>query len=751
MSTRREFIKITTAGAGATVLGLNTVGSGIFKWFGSQVEDPVSDDVLTPFPTYCEVCFWKCAGWTYVDKKGRIRKIVGNKRDPHSKGRLCPRGTGGVGMYYDEDRLKTPLIRETGKDGSQFFREASWDEALDLVANKMKEVKEKYGPESFGFFVHGTPGNHLEHLGRAYGSDTSAEPAFANCRGPRSAAYYSTFGAFIGSPENTDIRDTRCLVLIGSHIGENMHNSQVQEMSEAIDNKATIITVDPRFSTAAGHSTHWLPIKPATDIALLLAWIHVLIYDELYNKDFVEKYTFGFDPLRKHVKNMTPEWAYSITGIEPAQIRETARAMAGAAPAVVIHPGRHTVWYGDDSQRERAMAILTALLGAWGQRGSLYLPETVSLPQFPQPDYPEPKWNWRDLNQGKYPLAMMGITTELLKASIPRLNYKHQVKAWLVGGTNLPISLPDKKLFREAADSVEFIAVVDTMPMEVTGYADVVLPEATYLERYDFLRVAQNRLPNVALRMPATVPKYKSKPAWWITKQIGQRLGLHDYFNYNDYSEVIDWQLKQIGTSLEEMKKIGVKSFPRKTGPPYLGKNEDYTFNTNTGKIELYSSDFADAGFDPIPVYIPHPEPPQDFYRLIYGRAPMHTFSRTINNHNLWDLMSHNNVWVNPLVAHSLGLKNGQKVWLKNQDGAVSSFPVTVRVTERIRWDSVYMVHGFGHSGKKLTRAYGRGASDEEMITNVMVDPVMGGAGMRGNFVTFLKEAPKNNGKEVSA
>ena len=98
----------------------------------------------------------------------------------------------------------------------------------------------------------------------------------------------------------------------------------------------------------------------------------------------------------------------------------------------------------------------------------------------------------------------------------------------------------------------------------------------------------------------------------------------------------------------------------------------------------------------------PHPEPPQNFYRLIYGRAPMHTFSRTSNNPNLWDLMSENSVWVNPKVADLWGLKKGQKVWLKNQDGAVTSFPVAVRVTERIRWDSVYMVHGFGHSDKKL-------------------------------------------------
>ncbi len=747
MKTRRDFIKISAAGAGAAAIGLNALNiNGLSTLSAANSETPVSDEEMTPYPTYCEVCFWKCAGWTYVDKKGEIKKIIGNKEDPHCKGRLCPRGTGGIGMYEDEDRLKTPLIRDYKENGEAYFRKASWDEALNLVADKMKGIKKQYGAESFGLFNHGNPGAHLEHLLRAYGSESNAEPAFAQCRGPRSVAYFATFGAYIGSPENTDIRDTKCLVLIGSHIGENMHNSQVQEMSQAIENKATIITVDPRLSTAASKSRYWLPIKPSTDIALLLAWIHVLIYEDIYNKDFVEKYTFGFDNLKEHVKSTTPEWAYGITTIKPELIRKTAREMAAAAPSVVIHPGRHVVWYGDDTQRERAMAILTALLGAWGKRGSLYFAEKVKIPHFPQPEYPEPEWTWKDLNDGKYELATMGITTELLKASIPRLKPKHQIRAWLVAGTNLPLSMPDKSLFKEAADSVEFIAVMDTMPMEITGYADVVFPESTYLERYDFLRSAQNRIPSVALRMPAAKPKYESKPGWWVAKQLGERLGLQEYFNYNDYEEVIAWQLKQIGTSLEEMQRIGVKKFEREDGPLYLAENEDFEFNTNTGKIELYSTDFADLNFDALPKYTPHMEPPENHYRLIYGRAPMHTFSRTSNNHNLWDLMKENSVWVNPKVAELWELKNGDYVWLKNQDNAVTSFPVKVRVTERIRWDSVYMVHGFGHSDKKLTRAFGRGASDEEMITRVVIDPIMGGTGMRGNFITFLKEKPE---KEV--
>jgi thiosulfate reductase/polysulfide reductase chain A len=152
------------------------------------------------------------------------------------------------------------------------------------------------------------------------------------------------------------------------------------------------------------------------------------------------------------------------------------------------------------------------------------------------------------------------------------------------------------------------------------------------------------------------------------------------------------------------------------------------------------STAFQAEGFDPFPVYTPHMERPEGFYHLNYGRAPMHTFSRTANNPNLTDLMDENKVWVNPKVAKEWGLKNDQLVYLENQDGFVSDFPIKVRITERIRFDSVYIVHGFGHSDKKLSRAFGKGVSDSQLITRVLVDPIMGGTGMRGNFVTFRFE-----------
>ena len=725
------------------MLGTAATMGVAFDWATGSVTHeafPISIHT-TRTPTYCEVCFWKCAGWVTKNDQGDIWKIEGHEDDPHCNGRLCPRGTGGVGMYYDNDRLKHPMIR-VEEGGKQVFKKASWDEAFEVIAGKMKAIAQEYGPECVALFTHGSGGKFLGHMLKAYGSPHITAPSFAQCRGPREVAFYATYGEGVLSPERTDIRDTRCLVLIGSHLGENMHNGQVQEMSQAIDKGAAIITVDPRFSTAASKSKYWLPIKPATDLALLLAWTHVLINEGWYDKAYVEKHTYGFEQLKSHVQSYTPEWAYGMTTIEPKIIRDTAKEMANASPAVIIHPGRHVTWYGDDTQRLRAVAILNALLGSWGRRGGFYNPERISIPDFPHPPYPTPKRSYLDALEGKYSLATEVISNGICEVTTPAPGRDCNIKGWIVNGTNLIHTLPDQKATLEAIDALEMLVVIDTMPMEITGYADVILPECTYLERYDAIRNSPHREPVISLRMPAVAPKYDSKPGWWIAKQLGVALGLEKYFASRDIEEVLDWQLQQVGSSLEEMKKIGVKKFKREYNDLYLAEEQEFEFNTNTGKIELYSTEMARTGFDPLPRYTEHEQPPAGYYRLNYGRSPVHTFSRTANNENLVDVVPENDLWVNPKVAKQWGLENGQYVWLKNQDNITTDFPIKVRITERIRWDSVYMVHGFGHAAKKLSRAFGKGASDTQMISHVKTDPVMGGTGMRSNFVTFLQEEP---------
>ena len=725
---RREFIKVSTLlGAGATV-------SPAFLLGGCAAKPLPGTGTVTSTPTICDMCFWKCAGNVYQEN-GELWKITGNADDLHSGGRLCTRGTGGQGAYTDPDRLKKPLMRMT-VDGKQTFEEVSWDEALDYIAGKMQSIADSVGPERVVMLNHGWGSSHFRHLMRAYGSDSHAEPAFAQCRGPRDVGFRLTVGESASSPERTDMANARCIVLIGSHIGENLHNGQVQTLTEALNKDVTLITVDPRFSVPAGKSKHWLPIKPGTDMALLLAWMHVLIEEELYDKDYIERYTIGFEQLARHVREYTPEWVYLETGIKPEVIRETAREMAKAAPATVVHPGRHATWYGDDTQRSRAIAMLNVLLGSWNREGGFYIPESVSLPNYPLPAYPKPKTKTADAYPGKWPFASQGVTNGVIDASIGDDAF---FKGWLVYGTNLPTTIPGVAAkLKAAADSLELLVVVETMPSEMTGYADVILPECTYLERYDNLRNSGERHPSLALRMPAFEPKYDSKPGWWIAKRLGHKLGLDKYFPWNDFAERLDWQLQQVGSSLEEMKKLGVKNFPRKS-PLYLSKGARARFRTPSGKIELYSQQLADKGFDPMPVFTPPDPVPNGYYRLNYGRMPAHTFGKTTNNPLLFQLAPENQLWVNPMIANEWSLKNGEYVRLGGTNGVISN-KIRVRVTERIGPDSVFMAHGFGRKSKRMRLAAGAGADDSELMSNIKIDPIMGGTGMRGSFVTFVKE-----------
>ena len=188
------------------------------------------------------------------------------------------------------------------------------------------------------------------------------------------------------------------------------------------------------------------------------------------------------------------------------------------------------------------------------------------------------------------------------------------------------------------------------------------------------LRNKAERTPTLALRMPAFTPKHDSKPAWWMAKALADKLGQGEYFPWQDYREVLDWQLKQVGSSLAEMERLGVKAFPRKTSV-YFGAGERVKFNTPSGKIELYSRLLADTDHDPLPRYVRPERPPAGYYHLNYGRAAAHTFGRTINNPLLFELMPENTVWVHPAAASQLGVSNGEYVRLVDPDVDICRAP----------------------------------------------------------------------------
>lgn len=725
---RRQFIKISgsTFGAAAVGTGLVTEGWGLDR---SRGADPGTEGDRV-VPTFCELCFWKCGVLAHV-KDGTVTKIEGNPAHPLSRGRLCPRGTGGTGLLYDPDRLRQPLVR-TDKRGSQEFQPVSWDDALDEVASRLLTIKEKHGPEALALYSHGYGGSWFKTLLKAYGSANVAAPSFAQCRGSREVAFELTYGQGVGSPECTDIENARVLTLIGSHLGENMHNTQVQDLARAIERGAELVVVDPRFSVAAGKARYWLPIKPGTDIALLLAWMHVIVGEGLYDRDYVEQYTEGFDQLKVHLADKTPTWAYARTGIEAQTIVETARFIAGARPASLIHPGRRTAWYGDDTQRGRAIAILNALLGTWGRKGGFFLASAMDLPAHPHPPFQHKPRPAPVVPGGQvFPFASSTLAHGQCEASIPG-TADYDIKAWLVYGTNLVQALPNEARTLQALQALDFMVAIDVLPAEITGWADVVLPEATYLERYDDLHAPPWREPYVALRQPVIEPMYDTRPGWWIAKQLAERMGLGEYFPFEDVEQYLAERAEAAGIDLVELSARGVIESDRT--PVTIEDGVVPSFSTPSGKIELFSQQMADTGLSGLPDYTPPEEPGPDQFRLLFGRAPMHTFGRTTNNRFLGRVYDENTLWVNSRRARELGLEPDELVTLVNQDG-VRSQPIRLMPTQRIRPDCVYMVHGFGHDNKHLRFAKNRGASDSKLITKTRIDPVMGGTGMNVNFV----------------
>ncbi len=726
--TRRHFLRLSMA-AGITAAGV--AGGdllGLLAASGVRI-----DRDARYIPSYCEMCFWKC-GLVAKVADGRVVTLYGNPLHPNSRGRLCARGNAGVGLLYDEDRLKYPLISCGGR-GEGRYKRASWDEALGYVAEKMDRIKTRYGPESLAFFAHGSVTAHFVPLILGFGTPNFAFPSFAQCRGPRIAAFELTFGEDPGTPERVDLAGSRVIALFGSHLGENMHNSQVQDFVEGLSKGARLIVADPRFSTAAGKAKWWLPVKPGTDTALMLAWMNVLINEDLYDRAYVERYASGFDSLRSHVGQYTPEWAASETEVPARLIVRTARELGRNRPNVCVHPGRHSSWHGNDVQRERCLAILNAILGTWGRRGGLYLKTRSSLPVPPQKEeFPEPQ---KPPLSGKYLSAgAEGVTNAIRDAT--RTGKPYPVKGWLVAGTNLLKAMPNERETAEAIRGLDLLVAIDVMPFDTAMMADVILPECTYLERHDEVYVQRDRMLTASIRQPAVPPMYQSRPGWWIARQLSVRMGLGSYYPWGTLEEKIRSECAFWKVDYGELRSKGVVSFSG-TDNPYITAENQPVFGTPSGKIELYSRELEKKGFDPIPVYSRVKQPAEGWFRLIYGRSPVHTFTKTTNNERLWELFRENEAWINKGAADRLGIEGGQYIRLENQDGQRSD-RVRAKVTERIRPDCIYMVHGFGSRDKSLSRAYKKGADDQGLITRYAVDPVCGSTGMRCNFVKPVLE-----------
>ena len=197
---RRRFLQISAATFGAAAAHATLP-------LGAAAAAQSGTGRVRTIATTCDICFWKCGAIAHV-RDGKLWKIEGNPRDPLSQGRLCTRGTGGIGAHYDPDRLRSPLIR-VGERGKEEWKAVTWGEALDYLAGRIKKLSAEHGPETIALFKHGISAYYIEHAFKALGTPNIAAPSFAQCRGPRDIGFNLTLGNNPGTPENTDIAHTK--------------------------------------------------------------------------------------------------------------------------------------------------------------------------------------------------------------------------------------------------------------------------------------------------------------------------------------------------------------------------------------------------------------------------------------------------------------------------------------------------------------------------------------------------------------
>ena len=719
---RRDFLKLGAATGAALAVGqmLSPMVAQAAREAG-QIDEQ-GDGYIS---TMCEMCVWRCGVIAKI-KGGRVVKLDGNPEHPHSRGNLCPRGQSGLMNTYDPDRVLTPLIR-VGKRGEGLFRKASWDEALDLVASKMLEIKEKYGPEAMVFSsTHNLSQVQFENLLYAYGSPNYGTQR-SLCFNAMITAFLLTYG--IEEPSR-NYENVEYILMVGRNMMEAISTSETSELSHAIDRGAKLVYLDPRYTKTASKASEWIPIRPGTDSAFLLAMINVIVSNELADCEFVKQYVVGCDGIQEAMQRYTPAWAEQITGVPATTIERIAREYAAAKHNALAHPGWRTSNFINSFQTERAIATLNALSGnvltPGGCLSAELEAEGAGLGAPPQPAYPRVSALRLDGTPWKYPLVplKLGVFQELRDSIVSGEPY--QAHGWFISRQNPIASLPDRQKTLEAFGKMDFIATVDIIMNDTAWFSDVVLPEASYLERYDPLLTVGGK---AFLRQPVIEPQGEAKSALWIYKQLGERLGLGDYFQYQDEEDYLRQQLAPLGISLEEVKEKGYAEMPQEH------KEDRITFNTPSGKIEVYSETLKNAGFSPWPTWEEPPMPADGQFYLLTGKVAQHTQFGTQNNQLLHKYSDEPRLWMNTKTASEKGLKDNDWVEISSVVGTAHSL---LHVTEAIRPDCVYLTPGYGHISKGLTTAFGIGASDS-VLHATYTDPISGGQALSQTFVTVEK------------
>ncbi len=670
----------------------------------------------------CFMCTVRCPIRVLVEND-EVIWIEGNPHVPGIEGALCAKGSAGIALLNDTERPQYPMIR-TGARGAGQWRQASWEEALDYVAEKLTSIIARHGPQSVVF---GERTNLNTHISKTFMKALGSPNHFTHdalCKGSVNTAFRSLTG-YTDPQIGIDYANTKHIIMYGRNIFESLEIKAINNLMKALDKGAQMTYIDPRFSITASKAHRYWMIRPGTDLALNYALIHVILKEDLHDKAFAVRWIKDqrqeLPALKKFVENYTPAWAEKETGIPAQEIIDLAREVAADKPAVVFHYGYRGAHHPNEIYLRRSIIILNALMGSIEAPGGLFFKKGLKaagredISKYVDQKFPKISDPRFDGSGGAmFPIADSSHGNPQMLAHAIEKEDPYPIKALIVNRFEPLQSIPDSEGVRRALDKLDLIVAIDVNFSQIAWYADVILPESTYLERADSIQPVSGLKPQLYIRKQAVTPRYDTKPSWWITKELANRLHIGQYFPYETIEDIWNFQLQKVGVKLEDFDAKGFVTLVQDA--IWWDREKGIKFKTPSGKFEISSFLMENAGFPSFVPYTPVPAPPAGHFRLMVGRVAAHTHVSTQNNLYLNELVRENELWINTKVAAELGIKDGSKVEVTSK---VGTNVVKAKVTDFIHPEAVFMLHGFGKTVPAQTRCYQRGASDALIQENI--------------------------------
>ncbi|OKY74128.1 MAG: hypothetical protein BM485_15060 [Desulfobulbaceae bacterium DB1] len=646
--------------------------------------------------THCYICLGLC-GQEATLKDGIITGLKGLAGDPKGGGRLCIKGGTAHNNTYSAYRLKTPLIKENGR-----FRKASWDEALDLTVDKLKG----FDPNTVGFH-RGNDFNNWCHeaVMTAYGTPHKVTHR-QMCDNPTRMANEKNLSE---KRPWIDYANSEYILLFGiNELSTSAGQRKMNLLKAAVKRGAKLVVIDPRRCETAALAMEWIPIKPSTDGALAMAMCYVIVKNELYDKEFVTNWTYGFEAFKKRLLGeedgvaRTPQWAAEICGVSAETIERLAFEFANAAPAAGAISWTGVSQSPNAFHGVQSLQALNGLMGTFDAPGGPQLCRKFKLASPWADDQAKPP-----NNAAKIKLDKSHLWSGWIPGYFEKDVDEGKLKAMLCYFGNPVLSCGSEPSIKRAIEKLEFSCAIDCYMSNTSMLCDVILPDCTYLEQS---RVVADWMYEsfISLGQKAITPLYQSKPVVWIFTEIARRLGYGEYFPWKNEDEYMANQMRNQAISLEELKKVGYyitdqqeyfkyKKWGSLNPPAGYGSSG----STKTGKYNFINPLAEENGVDGLPDYKnpwdDWPElQPDDDYPMITGyfRVVEHEHTSTYWNIGLMKQCGTNPVWINYLDAKRFGIKEGDEVRIRSPWGEVRA---TAQVTWGIRQGVLAAAGGFGN------------------------------------------------------